>query len=169
MYIEDLKTFPEGSSPSFYGDLCFTVDGQPVTDFLAHDCHLVAVAWLGDQVERSGTESPSAFIERLFDHHTDAYIFNDSTCGWHTCEICLKANNNDHKKVTFPDVSWQGRELQVVGRGHHLVRYNNKVYICPELILHYLLDHQYQPPVEFVEAVINGSFLTEADLEHQYE
>jgi hypothetical protein len=36
--------------------------------------------------------------------------------------------------------------------------------MAPALILHYILDHHYRPPDEFIEAVIVGSFLTSAEL-----
>lgn len=32
-----------------------------------------------------------------------------------------------------------------------------KVYAAPNLIIHYILNHGYLPPLEFVEAVINGA------------
>ena len=37
--------------------------------------------------------------------------------------------------------------------------------MTPALVLHYILDHRYRPPDEFVEAVIEGSLLTDDDLE----
>ena len=36
--------------------------------------------------------------------------------------------------------------------------------MCPVLILHYILDHKYQPPSEFVRTVTEGGFLTTDDL-----
>jgi hypothetical protein len=38
------------------------------------------------------------------------------------------------------------------------------VYISPVLILHYILDHGYRPPDEFIEAVGQGEFLRPSDL-----
>ena len=36
--------------------------------------------------------------------------------------------------------------------------------MCPVLIVHYVIDHRYRPPDEFVKAVVEGKFLTSADL-----
>jgi hypothetical protein len=40
------------------------------------------------------------------------------------------------------------------------VEHEGRVYVCPALILHYILDHSYRPPDEFVQAVTQGRFLT---------
>jgi hypothetical protein len=37
--------------------------------------------------------------------------------------------------------------------------------MCPALILHYILDHEYKPPEEFIQAVEQGRFLRPDDLE----
>ncbi len=65
---------------------------------------------------------------------------------------------------TSPTVSWRERELQLYGHGHYLVKYRETVYMCPALILHYILDHRYKPPDAFVRAVIHGNFFEESDL-----
>jgi hypothetical protein len=36
--------------------------------------------------------------------------------------------------------------------------------MAPALLLHYILDHRYHPPDEFLEAVTNGQFMSEQDL-----
>jgi hypothetical protein len=46
-----------------------------------------------------------------------------------------------------------------------VVQLEQVVYMAPELLLHYILGHEYSPPEEFLEAVANGRFLSEADLE----
>ncbi len=33
---------------------------------------------------------------------------------------------------------------------------DGKIFACPDLILHYIVDHNYLPPEEFIEAVENG-------------
>ena len=38
------------------------------------------------------------------------------------------------------------------------------VYMAPSLLLHYILDHDYRPPTEFLKALSKGRFLTEDDL-----
>ena len=31
-----------------------------------------------------------------------------------------------------------------------------KVYVCPDQVKHYILDHNYVPPEEVIDAVLNG-------------
>jgi hypothetical protein len=37
--------------------------------------------------------------------------------------------------------------------------------MAPALLPHYIIDHHYHPPQIFIDAVINGKFLTTDDLE----
>ena len=59
----------------------------------------------------------------------------------------------------------EGEEIEVKGYGHYLVRKESTVYMAPALLLHYIIDHDYRPPQVFVDAVLNGEFLTTDDLE----
>ena len=63
-------------------------------------------------------------------------------------------------------IRWKGREREVVGHGHHLILSGKVVYVCPVLILHYILEHGYAPPEEFIAAVTEGTFVT---LENELE
>lgn len=106
-------------------------------------------------------------------------IFTDY-CGFHNCEICSDEEHH-HARGRIetvldwegqeikgwrlePNVSWKGQELTVIGLGHHLIRCGQIVYMAPALLLHYIQCHQYKPPDEFVNAVIDGRFLTQEDL-----
>ncbi len=42
-----------------------------------------------------------------------------------------------------------------IGKSNIYIPYNKKIYCSSELILHYINCHYYQPPNEFVEAVMN--------------
>jgi hypothetical protein len=54
-------------------------------------------------------------------------------CGMHECDFC----------------QFQGG----VGGNNIFIPHNGKIYVCPELITHYINAHQYLPPNEFIEAV----------------
>ncbi len=43
------------------------------------------------------------------------------------------------------------------------MKLGSAVYMCPVLILHYILDHKYLPPQEFITATVQGAFLTSND------
>jgi hypothetical protein len=55
--------------------------------------------------------------------------------GWHSCEFC----ESDRES----------------GNGEYIFHYKEKTYAAPSLIIHYIEVHNYFPPREFIEAVIN--------------
>ena len=73
----------------------------------------------------------------------------------HICENC---------KIPRPQITWNGKTIILKGHGHYLVQFMEKVYIAPELLLHYILAHNYCPPDEFIKAIISGKFMTKDDL-----
>lgn len=77
-------------------------------------------------------------------------IFSDGTRGYHSCTFCGEF---------LPQVKWKRRKFSVHGHGHYLVQLGQVVFMAPALLLHYILEHQYRPPEEFLEAVIKGSSL----------
>lgn len=54
--------------------------------------------------------------------------------GWHTCDLCL----------------YEG----VRGTANLFLPGNGFLYVCPELIVHYMNAHGYKPPAEFCHAVL---------------
>ena len=40
------------------------------------------------------------------------------------------------------------------GAANLYIPHNGKIYVCPELITHYINAHHYEPPQEFCEAVL---------------
>jgi hypothetical protein len=82
-------------------------------------------------------------------------IFMDGCRGYHGCFLCGEF---------MPQVKWQRRRIGVQGHGHYLLQLGEVVYMAPALLLHYILDHGYRPPDEFVQAVTAGRFLKEEDM-----
>ena len=62
-------------------------------------------------------------------------------CGYHICDFC-----------NFCNVELGAKTIEIA--------YKEKIYACPALIIHYIEKHQYLPPTQFIEAVIN--------YDHQY-
>jgi len=91
--------------------------------------NVLGVGWLDETRPFNKGEVPEEFIEKL----KKAKRVN-FTKGWHDCPFCGKA------------------------KGSHeiMVRYNNKIYMAPELIVHYIEEHNYQPPEEYINAVLNN-------------
>jgi hypothetical protein len=72
--------------------------------------------------------------------------------GWHSCEFCdpyERKIDSTGEMGTFivPDRN---------GNGEYIAKYNGKVYAAPTLVAHYIAAHNYLPPKEFIEAVINS-------------
>src|SRR6187402_1172267 len=100
---------------------------------------VLAVGWLHpDHPYTQGIVSPG-FLARL-DAFLERSLESLGTLGWgatggyHTCEFCEKA--------------WGTGIVGVLGEG--------KLYCVPKMIAHYVVDHDYAPPAEFVAAVLSG-------------
>jgi hypothetical protein len=124
---------------------------------------LFAVGWLGSSVPNLG-QTPDACAEGLARAYDRGDRFTDGTAGWHDCEVCTTHEARYPDGQPGPIVVWRGQARRLYGHGHHLVQHGSSVFMCPVLILHYIIDHGYQPPVGFVTAVTEGRFLTPADL-----
>ena len=152
MKYEDLYRFPEGHPPSPYEIPVRVLNVGDV--YLPPECDLYAVGWIEEDDFTTGTV-PEECMELLLAEYP-AKIISDGTRGWHTCTLC---------GVELPKVEWKGKTIDVKGYGHYLVRYENAVYMAPALLPHYILDHHHLPPQAFIDAVMNGQFLTTDDLE----
>ena len=96
-----------------------------------------AVGWLHrDQVHPSG-EVPLEFVRRLKEFAVRWRLSTKELWwgifrGGHVCEFCDRA----------------------YGHGNFGVLANNLLYTAPEMIVHYIEDHGYAPPREFIAAVL---------------
>ncbi len=115
---------------TFYADLAPCGYFDPVSSG-----KLKAVGWLSrDQSHARGSTPPDviAKLEALLHHAWAPCLFN----GWHDCELCPPERTGSERRH---------RNLFVPGAGF--------LYVAPELLLHYVRDHDYAPPPEFVAAV----------------
>ena len=164
MMIPDLEEFPPGSGATPDGWPPIAVRGDVSGRcYLADGDTLVAVGWLGGGTKSLG-KVPGECIDKLFDAYEKEWIFSDGCMGWHDCELCSSNGRRRPGCEDGPSVEWSGRKLQVVGHGHYLIRCEQRVYMAPALLLHYILEHRYRPPSEFVNAVVEGQFLTASDM-----
>jgi hypothetical protein len=124
---------------------------------------LCAVGWLGDFIPSEG-KTPSECISRLWNAYETKHIISDGTAGFHNCELCHGKDEWYPDGQVGPIVRWGDQQLRLFGHGHYLIHYYEKVYLSPALILHYILDHGYKPPDEFIEAGCKGEFLAVSDL-----
>jgi hypothetical protein len=156
MKFNDLHTFPENHPPSPYGDAVHIV--RIGNGFLPKGLVLRAVGWIEDQNFPTGH-----VLEECIDLLVDAHggkILHDTTKGVHTCTLC---------NGSTPTEKWKGKPIRLLGYGHYLVQKDNIVYMAPELLLHYILAHEYRLPDEFIQGVLHGKFLGEDDLVIEWE
>jgi len=67
--------------------------------------------------------------------------------GYQRCRECSPAN------VMIEEPIGTNREMVTLGNGEIRVAGQDKIYVCPTLIYHYMHRHSYQPPQEFLDAV----------------
>jgi hypothetical protein len=94
---------------------------------------LRSVGWIGEQGFPSGRIDVSVY-RRLVDLFADAFQ-PVIAAGMHACSVCQ-----------FEPEASGGRNL--------FVPTTDVVYVCPELVLHYINAHHYAPPREFCAAVM---------------
>lgn len=96
---------------------------------------LRAVGWLaGGHPFSVGTVSDEFYskLKELLDHPWQPFI----ACGSHPCEIC---------QFDPP-----------MGINNLFIPTERGLFVCPELILHYIAAHRYLPPEEFIESVLRS-------------
>ena len=103
--------------------------------YFARGDNVRAVGWLEDGHPFARGPAPADFLAALKTHVASAYqpfIF----MGVHLCSLCEK--------------------LGLRRQGHHnlLIPTADLLYVAPELVVHYVEDHGYQPPPEFIAAVL---------------
>jgi len=69
--------------------------------------------------------------------------------GFHACNLCdspqIGIRNEKHNETEF-----------AVGNGSIMVKgKNNLLYVAPTMIFHYIKEHNYLPPEEFIEALLS--------------
>ena len=102
---------------------------------------LVSVGWLSREHTFARGPVPLEFRERLAALMDKAYSIVDFL-GSHLCEFCAPVHAHPHD-LSYPHGC---TNLIVPGLG--------VIYACPELIIHYIDAHGYQPPDAFVTAVL---------------
>jgi hypothetical protein len=104
------------------------------------DLDVLNIGWLDGEHPYKRGETPADFraalqqlVQRPIMKHR----------GFHVCEICRPED-----AATFP--------FPTIGNGQIRVRSQQGTwYAAPRMISHYVEEHSYQPPDEFVEAVRN--------------
>lgn len=107
----------------------------------------VYVGWLDAQHYYRTGKPAALFLEKLWEYCTNPLQL---TLGYHHCAFCQQEGElgieveYNNRSFTFGT-----GEIRVIG--HHKVS-----YIAPDMIFHYVATHNYLPPSEFIEAVLDS-------------
>lgn len=103
------------------------------------------VGWLAEGHEVPVGDVPEGFVEALLELAKDTVnVYR----GVHFCDFC-PTFQDARMNVRFRDVFIGSGEIHVRGR-------EGRVYVAPALVVHYVADHGYRPPPEFVDAVLTA-------------
>jgi len=119
------------------------------------------IGWLSNREPFQKGRSARGFKDKLLRFCSDEFVVLIAR-GFHTCEFCgLKEQWYKERQGKYGEkASWAS-----IGDGEIRVLGKSAVYAAPTLIYHYVLEHQYKPPREFIEAILAG----EPDSKEQQE
>lgn len=108
------------------------------------DPNLLNVGWLETPHPFPKKKAPEELLDALFEKCLQSVV---ATRGVHECQFC--------GVPTFGvEVSRHGRRIFLGNAEIRVEGKDGKVYAAPNLIYHYVSEHDYDPPKEFVEALL---------------
>jgi hypothetical protein len=105
----------------------------------------LSVGWLESGHPYTTGGASEEFLDRLFDHCASARI---RTRGFHVCSFCPPQAKRQPYSRNEKNAWLGSAQFRIRGRG--------KTYEAPNLIYHYVADHNYRPPEEFIEAIMRS-------------
>ena len=118
-------------------------DGSPYAYLAAGPAETVNVGWLDASHPFHDGEPSPGFLAALFDLCAKPI---NKTRGWHKCEFCDQpvplAVESDGLQLLLGSA-----EIRVMAPG-------GQQFAAPDLVYHYVRDHRYSPPDDFVAAVV---------------
>ena len=112
------------------------------------EADVLNVGWLSRDHEFRRGPVPLAFVDEL---GRLAQKIEVLTRGQHVCEFCVAPSDIISIDGRYKEM-W---EYARTGNGEIRVQGEDGVkYSAPALLLHYISEHQYQPPQEFINAVL---------------
>jgi hypothetical protein len=133
-YFEDLSFYEYALGPTSW-------KGQ-----LTPSDKVLNIGWLSSTSSFERGSVPEEVLEKLFELCKTNV---NQARGFQVCEICPSPRVIEHFSAERDgERRWLGSaEIRVRGRsGIH--------YACPNMIYHYMKDHRYRPPQEFIDAVL---------------
>lgn len=135
---------------TYYQDLTryeYYARGEPF------DPGLLNIGWLSDAQPFEAGETSQEFQDRLFEFCLDKFVVHIAR-GFHVCELCHTSVEQWYKEGK----ARYGKQAHWCGIGDGEIRVIGKTaaYAAPTLVYHYVVEHRYRPPQEFIDAVLSG-------------
>ena len=116
---------------------------------------ILNVGWLEKGMDFKVSEPSKAFIEALRFLVSTSCVNAERSYDY--CPLCLPDKPKSFKDFKFPEhevfTNVVGEERKL-GNCEVWVDGEGETYAAPNLIIHYVLYHKYQPPEKFISAVI---------------
>lgn len=106
---------------------------RQLSRFKDYTKNYVCIGWLDSKNDFPKGDVPKEVIDKI--KNMEPYI---RTKGWHSCEFCTEADDKRNSRSST--------EFKVEGNG--------KTYCFPQMLVHYITKHNYKPPQEFIDAVL---------------
>ena len=128
---------------TYYADL---TPYEYFPDLAPDDAEILNVGWLeaGHDFPTLDGDPDPEFLQNLITLVADH--FTNATRGIHGCDL-------PHPDGDEGSESYGGRDLFLGHAEIHVVTSDGRRLAAPTLVVHYVRDHHYRPPEEFIEAV----------------
>ena len=105
---------------------------------------LLNIGWLGIEAPFPRKKASEELLDALFEKFQDRV---NQTRGFHRCEFCDRPSFGVEVSRNRKSTRLGSAEIRVEGK-------DGITYAAPDLIYHYVIEHDYDPPPEFVEALL---------------
>ena len=107
------------------------------------DPNVLNIGWLEAPHPFPKKKASEELLDALFEK---CLIMVNGTRGWHQCHFC-------DVPTWGVEVSRHGKRTSLGDAEIRVEAKDGRVYAAPNLIYHYVSEHDYDPPKEFVEAL----------------
>ncbi len=109
---------------------------------------IVNVGWLDKAHDYTRGIASEFFIRKLW---AFCRSFVNPMRGFHSCELCTAIRPGELLEACHYGESLKlgFAEIRVIGK-------DNRIYAAPNMIYHYVVEHNYSPPDEFIQAVLDS-------------
>jgi hypothetical protein len=103
------------------------------------------VGWLAAGKEFDRRKATDALLDLVWDYCTLSF---EQTRGRHVCEFCSEEVSRISER--------NGQRLLLGSAEIRVLSRHGEIFAAPNMVYHYMTVHDYNPPDQFVDAVMNG-------------